>query len=643
MSTVKESSLFVPENPLVIFLRRAKGIHGMCRNIPPLDSVANTRFLFLVGLVAAIAMIVPAAASAAGEPNISLEKHAPEQALLGTRKAVQLVVKNPLGQPRGYNLSFRDVLPKGVAYVADPTAKVAPPGLDNEPAEGETTLLFENLSDLSAGSEYVLAYEVEPSTTFFKFSATHTYTNEAEAFVDLEPRLKPNFAANGEVLAGSFKGNASAEATTELTAIEIEKSEPSPEGEILRGVHEHQTVYTLTVKNNKVGPTQGTELRPGKPDAIGIEDYVPAGLEFLGCGTTDNTTDAVGTNAGSAEEYPGSGKIDPGNAPAVPNCIAPYYVETEEVDPPGPQPKGIYTHVKWEGPESLATGEEYKLEYVAAIPILSNSLTWAGAEPTAESLGQIANLNNNQGPETFDEEQLTNIARATGEYEKVAVQDTDEMTRTAEDLAIQKTVSQGQIFDNARRIWSLHLETSEYRWDEPVSITDELPNGLCPLGTKDFEGPSGVPTEPTEECEPTEPTKFHPVVKYLKGGAEPAGTEEQVEYTLAEEQAAGGYKLAFDDSRVTALKHLEPSQELLITFPTATQTFSQLNFKNTEAKPVLTGDSWTNHVSTEAEAFNRCYTEEAGKFTGADPNCEATTGVKRIFPGVATPVHVTDV
>ncbi|MCW2980935.1 MAG: conserved repeat domain protein, partial [Solirubrobacterales bacterium] len=603
-----------------------------------LDSVANKGFLFFSALLAAIALVVPAVASAAGEPNISLDKRAPEQALLGTTQPVQLVVDNPVGQPRGYNLSFRDVLPKGVTYVVGSSSKIAPTVLVNAPNVGETTLLFENVSDLSAGSEYVLAYEVEPSTTFFKLAETHIYTHKAEAFVTKEPRNKPNFAANGEVVAGSFKGNDGAEATTELTAIEIEKSEPNPEGEILRGVHEHQTVYTLTVKNNKVGPTQGTELRLGKPDAIGIEDFLPAGLEFLGCGTTDNTTNAIGTNPGSAEEYPGSGAIDPGNAPSVPNCIAPYYVKTEEVDPPGPKPLGIYTHVKWEGPESLAKGEKYKLEYVAAIPILRNSLTWSGAEPSAESLGQIADLNNNQGPETFDEEELTNIARATGEYENVDVQDSDEMTRTAEDLAIQKSVNQGQIFDEAKSIWSLRLETSEYRWDEPVSITDELPNGLCPLGTKDFEGPSG---SPSAECQPTEPTKFHPVVKYVKGGAKPAGAEEQVEYSLAEEQAAGGYKLAFDDSTVNALEHLEPSQELLITFPTATQTFYQLNFEDDKARPVLTGDSWTNHVETNGTAFNRCYTGE-GATAVADPNCEVP-GANRIFPHVETGIPVTDV
>jgi hypothetical protein len=199
---------------------------------------------------------------------------------------------------------------------------------------------------------------VEPSTSFFKFTGTHEYTSKAEAFVNEKPRNKPRFGESGEVETGSYTGRDLAEATTELTAIEIEKSEPSPEGEILRGVHEHQTVYTLKVRNNHVGPTQGLAgAGPNGETGIVIEDWLPAGLEFLGCGKVDNTTDA-GTNPGSAEEYPGSGAIDPGNAPAAPSCVEPFFVETEKVDPPGPQPEGIYTHVKFLGPEALSTGQE---------------------------------------------------------------------------------------------------------------------------------------------------------------------------------------------------------------------------------------------------------------------------------------------
>ena len=252
----------------------------------------------------------------------------------------------------------------------------------------------------------------------------------------------------------------------------------------------------------------------------------------------------------------------------------------------------------------------------------------------------MANLDNNNGPETVDEENLTNIAQAFGTYEAVPVQDTDEMTRTAEDLAIQKGTSpeQTKIFDGALTNWTLHLEASEYRRTEPVSITDQLPNGLCPRGPENYEGPAGGPiTEPKAECEAS--GTLHPSVKYLKGGpAGKAGTEEAIEYTLAEEEPTGGFKLEFNAPEVEALKRLEPSQELLITFPTTTRTFYQSEFKDNPVKPVLTGDSWTNTVSTEGPAFSRCIIEPATP----DPNCEGV-GAKKIVEEPVTGTKVTDV
>ena len=62
----------------------------------------------------------------------------------------------------------------------------------------------------------------------------------------------------------------------------LTKSEPSPEDELMRGVHDHATVYTITVENNPATAT----------NTVTVDDWLPAGLEFLGCGTVDNTTDA---------------------------------------------------------------------------------------------------------------------------------------------------------------------------------------------------------------------------------------------------------------------------------------------------------------------------------------------------------------
>jgi fimbrial isopeptide formation D2 family protein/uncharacterized repeat protein (TIGR01451 family) len=577
-----------------------------------LNSVGNRFVLLLLGVAAALGLIAPATAAAAGEPNISLEKLAPTTALLGTQQSVSLVAKNPAGEKRGYNLTFRDVLPEGVAYVPG-SASSAPRILENEPNQGETTLLFENVADLSANSEYVLSYRVEPSTTFFKLTGKHSYSNHAEDFISRGPRRKPTFEPNGEIKPGTFKGNAEANATTELTAVEIEKSEPSPEGEILRGIHEHQTVYTLTVKNNHVGPTSGIE----------VEDWLPAGLEFLGCGTVDNTSVDTKTFPGAAGaeagwEYAGSGPINPGNAPAgfeTADCEAhlPYYVKTEEAEPPG-KPEGVYTHVKWKDLGELAQSGELKLHYVAAIPILRNAPTWLGAEPSAEGLGQVANLDNNTGLETVDEEELTNVAQVNGKYEGVAVKDTDEMTRTAEDLAIQKSVTPSKIEQGEESTWTFDVESSEYRFVNGVEIDDTLPNGLCPLGKENYEGPEGGVIEPEAECEPV--VGVGPTYEIVGSGE----GKKPAEYTSVEEQPDGTFKIHWDDTTVPgALTQMRPSEHLVIQFPTRTRTHYQENYK--EAKPVLTGDSWTNKVHTQGDDFARC--------APADPLC--TLGGSKIY------------
>jgi large repetitive protein len=544
--------------------------------------------LIVAASTAALALVAPATAAAEGTPAIALEKTAPAQALIGTQQEVHLTASNPAGQERGDNLTFRDVLPKGVVYVPDPASPVVPRVIENAPNLGETTLIFENVADLSANSHYTLNFKVEALPAVFKITKLHEYTDHAEAFVDGEPRLKPNFNAKGEVVVGSFTGKGKAEATTELTAVEIVKSEPSPEGEIMRGLHEHQTVYTLTLKNNRIGPTGELE----------VEDLLPAGLEFLGCGTVDHTT-ATKTNPSSTEEYPGSGPIDPGNAPAAPKCAGhePYFVATVS-NPPG-HPAGVYTQVKWKDLGTLAAGEEMQIQYVAAIPILKNEPAFiGGVTPSPEGLEQVANLANNTGPETVDEEALTNYAEVDGKYEGVKVKDTDEMTRTAEDLSIQKSVTPTKIEEGEESTWTLDLESSEYRFVNGVQIEDLLPNGLCPLGKENFEGPKGTPTETTEECEPVvgvEPT-YEIVGNPL--GPQPA------DYTSVEEQSDGTFKIHWDDSTLGALAQLVPSEHLILHFPTRTRTFYQDEFKN--STPVLTGDSWTNHVETKGDDFARC-------------------------------------
>jgi large repetitive protein len=561
----------------------------------------QTKFVSIfVGLVvAAISLFAAVGASAAElkhEPPIELKKNAPATALLGNKQTVSLVAANPKETKRGYNLTFRDVLPAGVKFLGITGEGEAPRVIANAPTTGETTLIFENVADLSSNSSYTLTYEIEAEASAYTVGGH--FKNEAEAFVTRLPRNKPTFNAKGEVVVSSYTGSAEASAETKLSAIELTKSEPSPEHELLRGLHQQQTVYTLTVQNNQLKPTK----------EISLEDFLPAGLEYLACDEADHTTDASGTHPGSREEYAGSGLINAaGNLPpakAREHCLKPTEVETAEFEPPG-KPKGIYTHVVWKGLGKLEPGQKLEVQYIAAVPIRRNALFAAGTKPSATSIEQAANLDNNTGPETFDEEELTNVAEAHGVFENtptegIPVSDADELTVTAEDLAVQKSVDKPTIGEHQISTWTMNIESSEYRFVNNVRVNDLLPNGLCPLGKANYETPTENPADTLTECNPT-------------------GNKPTAEYTNVEEQANGTFKIHWDQTTVPALAQMGPSETVTIKFPTQTRVDYQENFKN--AKPILTKDSWKNEVDIAGEDFARCAPN--------DPLC--TKGQSKIF------------
>lgn len=108
----------------------------------------------------------------------------------------------------------------------------------------------------------------------------------------------PSFDAAGAVEDDSFTGSDTQSSTTEPVAFVATKTEPSPESELLRGVHDHQTVYTITVTNNRIAPTSD----------FTVVDCRPAGLEHLGRTRVDNTTGV---------EYAGAPRLDASPRPAM--------------------------------------------------------------------------------------------------------------------------------------------------------------------------------------------------------------------------------------------------------------------------------------------------------------------------------------
>jgi fimbrial isopeptide formation D2 family protein/uncharacterized repeat protein (TIGR01451 family) len=560
-------------------------------------SVRRARFLLIV--VCAVAFL-PTAAHAAGTPDLQLSGGPAPSVLYGDTVPVTLTAALGSGQLKGYNLAFRTVLPAGTHYVAGSagTDDGEPQVLADAPTTGKTTLIWANVSDLVAASSHTLSFRVAYNDTAAaatpRYDVGDTLPIDTGAYISTAPRDVTDFSATGLPVgpgAGTYTGKAEQSTTTSLTAIKVEKSEPHPEGEIPRGVHDHQTVYTLKVTNNSVNPT----------NAVALEDYLPAGLEFLGCaGTADHTADAP-TNPGSAEEYPGSGAITVTQPTGAAGCAQPDLVETVSLDPDGSGPlaAGVYTHVRWNVLGDFVPGATRTVRYAAAIPLRENTLDWNGA---AAGLGaapadQTANLDNNAGLETSDEQPLLNGAIVSGTYVApsrpgLAVSDEGTLLRTAEDIAIQKTRDNGGLEQGDLTKWTIDVQVSEYRSVDDVTIHDVVPDGLCPLGPVNAEH---TPPAARAECDPVAG----------KGPSQP--------YTTADEQADGTFDITWDKSTAPSLAHLEPSETRQLTFWTRTRDHYQQNFA--DAGPILSKDAVSNKIDVTGTDWVRC--------VGATPDCAA--------------------
>jgi uncharacterized repeat protein (TIGR01451 family) len=240
-----------------------QGVPG--RLLSSLLSVA----LVLPAVMVLGAVAAPPAAAAAG---LTLTKSAPASALVGTDVTYTLTVTNPGTDPL-YNVSFRDLLPVGMTYKSGSSGSVAgEPTVSVTGAPPRQVLAWSNVADLQPASTVTFTFTATPDAA--KLPVGASVTNDAQSYGNTDPRTVPKFDANGTLVPGTSTNSASGSAPTTFTAIEVRKSEPSPEGELLRGVHDQTTTYTLVVENNKGFPTNG----------VTVVDYLPAALEFLHCG-----------------------------------------------------------------------------------------------------------------------------------------------------------------------------------------------------------------------------------------------------------------------------------------------------------------------------------------------------------------------
>ena len=441
-----------------------------------------------IGLVSVVALasssVFVLAGTAQAAAQITLSKSAPGEVLEGKAVTYTLTATNP-GSVALFNEAFRDVLPNGLRYVAGSTS----PASSGEPTTtingaGVQTVIWGNVSDLQPGSTTTLTFSASVDNTIYPVGAS--FSNTAGVYASTNPRVLPKFLANGVPIPSPdiVSGSATAGPTV-VSPIEITKSEPSPESELLRGVHQHPTVYSLRIENNKDFNTTGTVLT----------DYLPAALEFLGCGGVDNTRINPGTGQ-PTEEYPGSGSLT--GTPTPPSCQFPVTVSTVSNPPPDGStvyPPGVYTRLQW-SLGTLAPGQVVTLRYAAGIPLRANTTDWSarpGGVPTVASGLQASNLDNNTGAstrETTTEQSATNIARVSGNYTGPLfpgtvnpIAATDSKTVTLEDVRMRKSVSPSKFSADGIATFTLVTDVSEYVNASSIVLTDALPNGYCPLSS----------------------------------------------------------------------------------------------------------------------------------------------------------------
>lgn len=522
-------------------------------------------------------------------PGLALDKIVAPTSLAGRDIDFELVTTNS-GNAVEYNVSLSDLLPQDTAYVPGSTspASAGEPATSVDPATGRQVLVWSNVRDLQPGESFSVTFRVsvdEPDTV-----VGLDLVNTAYAAAQTDPRFVPDFGPDGSPVPGSFSESATDTAVTTVSALAIEKSTSnSPEGELLRGVHDQRALTTLTIDNSEVAAT----------DDVVVVDHLPAAYEFLGCGDVDNTLPE------SAVEYPGAPRLGSPPFGAPGSCIEPVTVETVTNPPPANGvvfPPGVYTKVTWQI-GSIPAGGSAEVSYVVGIPLRANTTTWPDGEPSAGSGEQAANLGNNSGASSRElaaESSVTNYAAATGDYSgntltgaDVAATTTE--TRVVEDVRMRKSVAPEVFSSSGIARFSIVIDASEYVAASGIVVTDVLPDGYCPLSPGDNFAP-GSPAD----CG--------------SGGDAPSTTFESVTY----DPTTGGYTIVFEP-----IEGIDPNGTVTITFDARMRDVYTGGAR--AGRPTLAGDTFTNRVSLSAVTTPIAGTGETGSVTVGDVSSATQT------------------
>jgi uncharacterized repeat protein (TIGR01451 family)/fimbrial isopeptide formation D2 family protein len=351
--------------------------------------------------------------------------------------------------------------------------------------EGQQVWIWSDVNDLPQGATVSATVTVRPDLDLYPVGSTVGFA--ARAFTSNDPTRLPTYDGSPSVARSvdHTSGAGSDDDDVPVRALRVTKSvtDGTVESELLRGVHDEIAGYTVKVRNTTRGATDG----------VVVTDYLPAGLEYLGLGAGDNST--------GAPEYPGAPAVSGG-------AVRAETVETVRLDAAQAAAlklsgAGVYTKVSWTL-GTLAAGATAELTYRAAVPLFENEL-WAEDAVPAITGAQAANLANNTGASTRhggvstpqDGQSLRNVASAAGSYTGPvlngdialrAASDSDSETVEAVDVRVAKSVDTGAFASGRVAIYTVTVDASEYTDATAVTLTDVIPNGLCPAFPIDASG-----------------------------------------------------------------------------------------------------------------------------------------------------------
>ncbi|UOQ57303.1 isopeptide-forming domain-containing fimbrial protein [Leucobacter allii] len=359
--------------------------------------------------------------------------------------------------------------------------------------EGSQYWVWSDVDDLPQGATVASTITVRPDAASYPVGSAIDFA--VNAYTSNDPTRLPTFdgSPSKSKTAGhtSGAGRDAEFAPTPVQAIRVTKDEPSAEDELLRGVHDNVTTYTIRVEASGEAATQG----------ITVVDYLPAGLEYLGVAGGDQST--------GGDEYAGSGPIG-GAWTSSGERVETIAVDASEAEALGLPGTGVYTKVTWtldalgggaaqDFPAAAGTPGTVELSYRAAVPLFANALWPEGAEPDPATGAQAANLDNNTGASTRHgavgtedpefAQSMVNTVFASGVYQGPVAGD-DESLRDAVDsdtehieavdLRVIKEVDGSAFTTGTLASYTLHVATSEYVDADRIVVTDVIPNGLCP-------------------------------------------------------------------------------------------------------------------------------------------------------------------